>query len=231
MEDELWQKIPATRNGYGAKEYVAFKLAEQIYAMERSLYDEKQDGNTTSICLREYLRRRRANGAIDEVHLTPPLLVSGFTHRHRPAAGFTVLSGVSPTPQNRAWKIAINEKSYTRDCVEAEHLVRFTIMRIIDEMPDAGELAQRTEFLATARKDPELSECMCICRVPFRVGLHLLPPRMAQSVRNFERSWSNSRWQFDIRPRPRNVTTDCLDNYVEPYDRSQALPPARPKAW
>ena len=52
--------------------------------------------------------------------------------------------------------MARNEESYTRDCVEAEHLVRSTIMRIIDEMPDAGELAQRTKFLATARKDPEL---------------------------------------------------------------------------
>jgi hypothetical protein len=52
--------------------------------------------------------------------------------------------------------MARNEGSYTRDCVEAEQLVRSTIMRIISEMPDAGELAQRTKFLATARKDPEL---------------------------------------------------------------------------
>ena len=49
-----------------------------------------------------------------------------------------------------------NEESYSRDCVEAEHLVRSTIMRIVNEMPHAGELAQRMEFLATARKDPEL---------------------------------------------------------------------------
>ena len=40
--------------------------------------------------------RQRANGAIDEVHLTPPLLVTGFTHRRRPAAGFAVLSGLKP---------------------------------------------------------------------------------------------------------------------------------------
>jgi hypothetical protein len=49
-----------------------------------------------------------------------------------------------------------NEESYSRDCVEAEHLVRSEIMRIINEMPHAGELAQRMEFLAAARKDPEL---------------------------------------------------------------------------
>ena len=52
--------------------------------------------------------------------------------------------------------MAHNEESYTRDCVEAEHLVHSTIMRIVNEMPNAGELAQRMEFLATARKDPEL---------------------------------------------------------------------------
>ena len=52
--------------------------------------------------------------------------------------------------------MARNEESYTEDCVEAEHLVRSTIMRIVDEKPDAGELAQRMEFLAAARKDPEL---------------------------------------------------------------------------
>jgi len=52
--------------------------------------------------------------------------------------------------------MARNEESYTQDCVEAEQLVRSTIMRIINQMPDAGELAQRMEFLATARKDPEL---------------------------------------------------------------------------
>jgi hypothetical protein len=58
--------------------------------------------------------------------------------------------------QNGAWKMAHNEESYTQDCVEAEHLVHSTIMRIVNEMPDAGELAQRMEFLATARRDPEL---------------------------------------------------------------------------
>jgi hypothetical protein len=42
--------------------------------------------------------------------------------------------------------MARNEESYSRDCVDAEHLVRSTIMRIVNEMPDAGELAQRRSF-------------------------------------------------------------------------------------
>ena len=52
--------------------------------------------------------------------------------------------------------MARNEATYTQDCLDAEQLVLSTIMRIIQEMPDAGELEQRTEFLSTARKDPEL---------------------------------------------------------------------------
>jgi len=33
-------------------------------------------------------------------------------------------------------------------------------MRIIDEIPDAHQIAHRTEFLAVAQKDPELrNEC------------------------------------------------------------------------
>jgi hypothetical protein len=65
--------------------------------------------------------------------------------------------------QNGAWKMAHSQESYTRDCVEAEHLVHSTIMRIVTEMPDAGELAQRMEFLATARRDPELrNACACV---------------------------------------------------------------------
>ena len=50
----------------------------------------------------------------------------------------------------------LNEQSYPQDCVDAEGLVRSTIMRIVREMPNAGERAQRREFLAAARKDPEL---------------------------------------------------------------------------
>jgi hypothetical protein len=49
-----------------------------------------------------------------------------------------------------------NEQAYTRECVEAEQLVRSTIMRIINEKPDAGERERRMEFLAAARDDPEL---------------------------------------------------------------------------
>jgi hypothetical protein len=49
-----------------------------------------------------------------------------------------------------------NEETYPRECVEAEELVRSEIMRIINEMPDAGERERRMEFLAATRKDPEL---------------------------------------------------------------------------
>ena len=49
-----------------------------------------------------------------------------------------------------------NEQAYPRECVEAEQLVRSTIMRIIHEMPDAGERERRMEFLAATRDDPEL---------------------------------------------------------------------------
>ena len=71
--------------------------------------------------------------------------------------------------------MARNEESYTRDCVEAEHLVRSTIMRIIDEMPDAGELAQRTKFLATARKDPNLGMHVHMSRSCPRGNTSFLP--------------------------------------------------------
>ena len=49
--------------------------------------------------------------------------------------------------------MARNQATNTQDCLDAERLVLSTIMRIIQEMPDAGELEQRTEFLSTARKD------------------------------------------------------------------------------
>ena len=39
-------------NGYGAKEYVAFNLAEQISEWNGRLRTKSKIGNTTSICLR-----------------------------------------------------------------------------------------------------------------------------------------------------------------------------------
>jgi hypothetical protein len=49
-----------------------------------------------------------------------------------------------------------NEEAYPRECVEAEQLVRSTIMRIINEKPEAGERERRMEFIAATRNDPEL---------------------------------------------------------------------------
>ena len=46
-----------------------------------------------------------------------------------------------------------NEDAYPRECVEAEQLVRSAIMRIINEMPDAGERERRMEFIAAAWED------------------------------------------------------------------------------
>ena len=50
--------------------------------------------------------------------------------------------------------MALNEASYTQDCLDAEHLVRSTIMRIVQEMTDEGELAQRREFRKQPAKTP-----------------------------------------------------------------------------
>ena len=49
-----------------------------------------------------------------------------------------------------------NEQAYPKECVDAEQLVRSTIMRIINEKPDAGERERRMEFLAATRNNPEL---------------------------------------------------------------------------
>ena len=55
--------------------------------------------------------------------------------------------------------MAATQNPIGQDCLEAEELVLSTIMRIIQEMPDAGELAQRMEFLATARKNELRNAC------------------------------------------------------------------------
>lgn len=68
-----------------------------------------------------------------------------------------------------------NEEAYPRECVEAEQLVRSTIMRIINEMPDAGERERRMEFLAATRNDPELRNA-CVYVAFLSAWEHIISP-------------------------------------------------------
>ena len=77
--------------------------------------------------------------------------------------------------------MARNEASYTQDCVEAEQLVRSTIMRIITEMPDAGELAQRKKFKQRPGKTPNLGMHVHMSR-SYPRGNTLFPPRLSIGV-------------------------------------------------